>query len=56
MKMQNRRKFFRNITLGAVGVTLLNSFPFKLFAGEKKIVKKSASRVKIYNKAVKRSR
>ena len=35
MKVTNRRKFFRNITLGAIGVSLLNSFPAKLFAAKK---------------------
>lgn len=56
MKNQNRRKFFRNITLSAIGVSLLSTFPAKLFAAKKVELKNTSSRVKIHNKAVKRSR
>ncbi|MBZ0183751.1 MAG: hypothetical protein K8F60_14925 [Melioribacteraceae bacterium] len=56
MKIQNRRRFFKNITLGAIGISVLNSFPVKLIAGNRKSNVNSVSKVKIHNQAVKRSR
>ncbi|MEE9429879.1 MAG: hypothetical protein V3V16_02495 [Melioribacteraceae bacterium] len=53
IKKQNglgRRRFFNKISLGAVGVVLLSSYPFKLFAKNRKKVT-----VKIHPNSVKRN-
>ena len=46
-----RRKFFGRVGMGALGLTLLSSFPFKLIAKEKNTKKVN---VKIHPSAVKR--
>lgn len=48
-----RRKFFSRVGMGALGLTLLSSFPFKLFAKEKNMKK---IKVKIHPSAVKRNK
>ena len=48
-----RRKFFSRIGTGALALTLLSAFPFKLFASEKNVKKIN---VKIHPSAVKRTK
>ena len=51
----DRRKFFGKVSMGAVGVFLLSSFPFKLFAKWKKRNIKKVY-VKIHPNSVKRNK
>lgn len=51
----NRKKFFTSISLGAIGFTMLNTFPFNLIA-KKSIKDKRKVQVKINPLAVSRKK
>lgn len=51
----NRKKFFTSISLGVIGFTLLNTFPFNVLA-KKSVNNKKQVRVKINPLAVSRKK